>query len=59
MLDFVHEASRTSVKDNISARSRVTSRQIEARLIRADGKDLWVLWDAAAMFDGSRYAGSQ
>lgn len=58
MLDFVHEASRAMVEDSIAPRPRSGPRQIEARLVRSDGKDLWVLLDAALISEGSRHMGA-
>ena len=58
MLDFVHEASRPTVTESIAPRPRSVSNQVEARLVRSDGKDVWVLLDATPIFEGSRHMGS-
>jgi two-component system cell cycle sensor histidine kinase/response regulator CckA len=58
MLDFVHEASRQAVSDGVAAHPHGAVRQIEARLVCSDGKDLWVLLDAAPIFEGARHLGS-
>jgi two-component system cell cycle sensor histidine kinase/response regulator CckA len=58
MLEFVHEASRSAVKAGISSRARSASSQLEARFVRSDGKDLWVLLDSTPIFEGSGYLGA-
>jgi PAS domain S-box-containing protein len=45
LLDFVHEGSRQAVSDGVRAKDGGPSRQVEAQLVRSDGKELWVLMD--------------
>lgn len=57
LLDFVHEASRATVQNTIGTRPLSDSSQVEARLVRSNGKDLWVLLDATPSYDGLRHTG--
>jgi two-component system, cell cycle sensor histidine kinase and response regulator CckA len=57
LLDFVHEASRSSVTEYLAIRERSSAYQVEARLVRADGKDLWVLLDSAPILEDRSDAG--
>ena len=51
LLDFVHEGSRSAVRASISATQRSANNQIEACLVRSDGKELWVLLDATPIVE--------
>jgi two-component system, cell cycle sensor histidine kinase and response regulator CckA len=58
LLDFVHESSRSAVKDCIlTGRDQEALSQVEARLVCSDGKELWVLLDAAPVLENDSYAG--
>lgn len=45
LLDFVHEESRGAVHESVFAEAGGPSRQVEAQLVRSDGRELWVLID--------------
>jgi PAS domain S-box-containing protein len=57
LLDFVHESSRAAVKYCIAAREQGSLSQVEARLVCADGKELWVLLDATPVVEDESYVG--
>jgi PAS domain S-box-containing protein len=56
-LDFVHESSRAEVTESLAARPRGAP-SVEVRLVRSDGKEVWVLLDATPIFEGSVRTGT-
>jgi two-component system, cell cycle sensor histidine kinase and response regulator CckA len=58
LLDFVHESSRNAVRDCVTAREHGALSQVEALLVCSDGKELWVLLDAAPILENESYAGA-
>jgi PAS domain S-box-containing protein len=52
LLDFFHEESRALARQCLLAEAEFSG-QIEARLLRANGEDLWSLVDSAPIHDGS------
>jgi PAS domain S-box-containing protein len=58
LLDFVHESSRSAVRDCITTRAHGPLNQVEARLVCSDGKELWVLLDAAPILENESHTGA-
>jgi PAS domain S-box-containing protein len=58
LLDFVHEASKASVREGITAQQPGALSQMESRLVCADGKELWVLLDATPLLEPAGSAGT-
>jgi len=52
VFDFVHDESHSALVQNLGRRQRENAgSQIEARLRRKDGADLWVLFDSTPIFE--------
>jgi two-component system cell cycle sensor histidine kinase/response regulator CckA len=59
LIDFVHEDSRTVVARILQQRQAGVTGQVEVKLKRRDGEDLWVLLDSTPILDSSgRYDGA-
>jgi two-component system cell cycle sensor histidine kinase/response regulator CckA len=57
LLDFVHERSRSAVRDLLSQGSRMPG-QLEVCFVRSDGKELWLLLDATLEAADQQAAGT-
>jgi two-component system, cell cycle sensor histidine kinase and response regulator CckA len=57
LLDFVHEGSRRVVREAVSAARLAPVGQVEACLVCADGKELWVLLDSTPIVEQGRHVG--
>ncbi|HKY41301.1 MAG TPA: response regulator [Polyangiaceae bacterium] len=58
MLDFVHEASRSAVVAMLATRKGSAHSQVEARLVRQDGQEVWVLIESSPILEDSRDVGT-
>jgi two-component system cell cycle sensor histidine kinase/response regulator CckA len=58
LLDFVHEASRSAVVGMLATRRASVQSQVEARLVRQDGQEVWVLLESSPILANSRDTGT-